>query len=288
MAQFWGFGDEALAAFIVFILGVVFTIVWQKYTEKNRRLAYRISVSQPKIDIGEEIGNRLTLLFDQQPIDNLYVFRVTLENVGNLAVQNQQVLIEFDENAVPLSSNRIEHEPLVGPVTQRNQVSKPYQVGYMIDLLPKGKKVEFVFFTKDNKTPQVILHWRNETNPETEVIEQPGQRLRAVDDHIQRILALLLIYFVVPPLVHFLYILVYTPFSTPENFAPSIYVREGVGALKGFILFLMYPSVKHLLSEWIRLRKQDMVHVLPSVTISELSMKKGSSLIVADSVSQRK
>ncbi len=114
MVNFSGFGDEAIAAFIVFILGVIFTIIWQKYTTKNCRIAYRVYISRPKIDIGEEISNRLSLSFDQQPVDTLHLYRITIENVGNLAVRNQHLLIKFDQDTVPISPAQFQHEPLVG------------------------------------------------------------------------------------------------------------------------------------------------------------------------------
>jgi hypothetical protein len=128
MVNILGFGDEAVAAFIVFVLGIIFTVIWQRYTDKNRRLVYEIEASQMPLVTDENIRERIAILFDQQPVDKLYAYHISIANFGRLAVRNQQILFEFPDKTELIAMPNIQHEPLVGPIEKINESIAPLQL----------------------------------------------------------------------------------------------------------------------------------------------------------------
>jgi len=93
--NFFGFGDEALAAFIIFVLGGVFAIIWQRYTEKKRRIVYKVNRTQMSLRVNEPLKGRVAVSFDGQAVQSLYTFEVSLENAGNLPINDQKIQFAF-------------------------------------------------------------------------------------------------------------------------------------------------------------------------------------------------
>ena len=56
-----GFGDEAIAAILVFILGAIFTIIWSSFRRDKYRLAYGVSHKELTIDAPNNIKEKINI-----------------------------------------------------------------------------------------------------------------------------------------------------------------------------------------------------------------------------------
>ena len=245
MINLGGFGDEAIAAFIVFILGIIFTVVWQRYTEKRRRLVYKIEANKIVLDTNDEIKNRIAILFDDQPVQELFAYRVTLENIGNLAVRQQQILFQFPERTELVTSPNFKHEPLVGPIETVQSSATPLQLIYRIGQIDKNKKIEFQFFSKGNQEANLQVFGTNAIDTETEIIEQSNQKIITRAEHFQRLILILLLFLVIPPLLKLL-ITIFEGGISERAF----FLRQLVEGIQGLILLLTYPSLRVILSDF--------------------------------------
>jgi hypothetical protein len=186
--DFLGFGDEAIAAFIVFLLGILFTIIWQRFTEKRHKVVYQVSYEPIRLSVDDRLKDRVSISFDGIDVNSIYSYTIRVVNGGNLAVNNQIIYFEFDDKAEPIGTPVVDHKPLVGPVNLIETKSSPYAVTYSIKLLAVNHKVIFHVYTKNNTTPRVKIYGRNETDQNTEFIEQSAQRIMSLSDILRRIL----------------------------------------------------------------------------------------------------
>ncbi|KPL90091.1 hypothetical protein [Herpetosiphon geysericola] len=198
-----GFGDEAIAAFIVFFLGIIVTLFFQRYSEKNPKLVYRIKADKISLDADDLIKDRISVFFDNKNVEKIYIFNITIENIGNVNINNQEILFSFDHKTRILIDTIIDLQPLVGPVhfiptkAPLNLTTEmPYQEKYMIELLSKGQKVGFKFLTRDNLSQKVSIYSRNKENY-VDVIEQSQQKSQHIVNKINRLIIGIFVFFIV-------------------------------------------------------------------------------------------
>lgn len=230
-----GFGDEALAAFIVFLLGIIFTILYQKLTEKKRRLTCTHTIYQPKLDLGKQIANRVKISLDNRAVDSLAVHHLTIRNSGDFAIRDQEVLFEFALNDADLLDNSIDCENLVGPVVQLKSI-QTNQFRYKIILLPKDKYVDFHFYTTSSKDvgSSLKIEWRNETDTEVSVSLHKGGQTPVNKTDIQRILVLYLAYMIFPEFLN--------------RF--GYFGAMAALACRLVLVIVAYPAIRRLLNYW--------------------------------------
>jgi len=249
--QILGFGDEALAAFIVFALGVLFTVIWQRYTDKKRRIVYKINRTQMSLNVQEPLKDRVSVSFDGQAVESLYAFEVNAENTGNLPVNDQIIQFEFSEKATPIAPAEYKHRPLIGPISKTSEEYNPYRITYSIKLLPVGQRVVFRFYTKNNQDDSILVYDRNETHPDTEIIEQSNARIATISSNIEQLVLLLFTIFFVNILSNSIPLFGGTYFG--EIFA--VFITPVLLITQIILLMLLFLSARHLIRDWFKNRQ---------------------------------
>lgn len=158
-----------LTSLILLVIGALLTqagnMFYQKITQERRALGYTVLANYSLVDVKPEAVGKIKVYYNENPTENLYLFKVRIVNIGNMPLKNQAVLFAFDESAEVLSADyRTVPEKEFGRVdsvaTKRNGERK-----YLIELLnpaDKREEIEFTFLTRDNKSDSIGVYAKGE------------------------------------------------------------------------------------------------------------------------------
>jgi hypothetical protein len=186
-----GFGDEAIAAVIVFALGVIFTIIWSKVQKDRYRLSYEVKHQHIAVDAPSRVKEKIRLFYGESEVSSLHSFVVVVRNSGNKSVQSQTVRFDFPPDAQLLSEPELEHAPLIGPIELRERTDSPLALTYQIGQMPKGSQTEFRILTCNNRDVLLRVSGRNDSNPDTEFLEKEATKQSTSKDNVSELVLML-------------------------------------------------------------------------------------------------
>lgn len=190
--SFLGFGNEAIAAIIVFLLGVIFTIVWSRFQKERHRVTFEVEHQELTISAPDEVKSLISIMYSGVKVESLHSFNVTVRNAGNRGVQDQIVRFNFPNDAELLSTPGVEHDPLIGPVNTIDECPSPISLTYKIQQLPVNAQVAFRILTKNNADSGLKVSGRNDRNIDTKFLERDASKRLTVKDNLSD---LVLLYF---------------------------------------------------------------------------------------------
>ncbi|MDY6932140.1 MAG: hypothetical protein SVJ22_09535 [Halobacteriota archaeon] len=82
---------------------------------RNKSLSYKIIANSPLFSVNDEISGRLRVLFDEKPVEDIYLIVVKIFNSGNISIKSSDyeypVNFNFGKKTKLLSAEVIEKKP---------------------------------------------------------------------------------------------------------------------------------------------------------------------------------
>lgn len=105
---------DSIWQFIGAILALI-AIILILVQRKRKALSYKIISNTPLVKIKEDIKGRLQVLFDEKPVENIYLIIIKFINSGNLPIKSADyespVNLNFNENVQLLTAEVIDTNP---------------------------------------------------------------------------------------------------------------------------------------------------------------------------------
>ena len=170
-----GFSDQSLAAFSIFVLGVIFTIVWSIFLRERHKVTVKINPQELMLSTPDRVKGKVSMKYSGEEIISLHLFHATVDNTGNRGINNQLVRFDFPKDSVLLEEPEIDHEPLIGSVHILERSNSPLSITYMIEHFPIKTLISFSFVAKDCCDSRLNACGKNETNIDTIFLVDHGR-----------------------------------------------------------------------------------------------------------------
>jgi len=113
---------------ILALLAIIFSIVLYFLQRQNKEVSYQILSFTPLLSVEDEIKGRVKILFDQQPVEEVYLIILRITNAGRIPITkadfDEPIRISFGKGAKILSWEIIETIPKILPATGSVQDGK--------------------------------------------------------------------------------------------------------------------------------------------------------------------
>jgi hypothetical protein len=125
---------------------------------KRRKLAYSILSRVSLVHVSRRVKGEIGITFNGEPVENVYAFKIRLENTGSEPLENQPVLFEFDESTDVLDvSWSTEPQKEFGDIVEDPTVSETWRKRFTFALLNPGDSAVADFLTMNNRTQEVEI-----------------------------------------------------------------------------------------------------------------------------------
>lgn len=190
-------------------------------SQKNRRdgaieLSYSISLLSV-LEFKKDIGDKITIGYgDNHNVADVYLISCDIENTCKKVIKNEYITFEIRPSRVGILDRFFEpqlKDNLMGieQITIEDVKPNEFKSRYLIrDILP-GQKVGFRFVTVklDRQETVPSLFVSNKNDSKTELLPKQYQRERDKSDRIMQFVTLLILFFVLPSAVSWLFLDIY-------------------------------------------------------------------------------
>lgn len=118
---------DSIWQFIGAILALI-AIILILVQRKRKALSYKIISNTPLVKIKEDIKGRLQVLFDEKPVENIYLIIINFINSGNLPIKSADyespVNLNFNEDVQLLTAEVIDTNPKTLEVSAKIEGTK--------------------------------------------------------------------------------------------------------------------------------------------------------------------
>jgi len=118
---------DSIWQFIGAILALI-TIILILVQRKRKALSYKIISNTPLVKIKEDLKGRLQVLFDEKPVENIYLIIINFINSGNLPIKSADyespVNLNFNEDVQLLTAEVIDTKPKTLEVSAKIEGTK--------------------------------------------------------------------------------------------------------------------------------------------------------------------
>lgn len=222
------------ATFLVLtaILGFVSALALEQIKRRrdpHKQLSWDMSIEQGLVAVSPTVKERVQVLYENRPTDNLHAVRFKVSNTGNQVIKDQYIRFEFDAQTKILDHRIDPAAPReIGVAEASLPEYGPNEVRYAIKHIEHGQDVNFAFtIAGDHAEPPTLYPF----NPEGDVdfTRRDAAKDRADTEHIRPFLIGLIIFIFVP------YIL--------SPLAGSISTDAAIGLLR---IILAIPVAPHI------------------------------------------
>ena len=144
------------------IIAVIFTVLFFKMQHRHKALSYKILSYTPLV-IKDVIGEKLQILFEGKPVEDVYLSIIKIYNSGNTPIVSNDyerpINLYFGENSQILTNEVIEKNPDNLEVTTHIEGTK-----VMVDPLLLNKKdcitLKIIFSQSDESINNINIYGR--------------------------------------------------------------------------------------------------------------------------------
>lgn len=171
---------EVVGSLIGVVFGIIAAVLVQVLLERRQRLrlTYSVETEIPLTLAKEELREKLRILYQGTPVDQLYFFRLRIANTGKKTIRNQTFTCLFSENAKPIDPQypEISTEPPreVGPIVKDTSVTKNNEFRYEIAVLGIAHSVQLDFLMVGKGVINLRPHFRPNHDQGQEVVIHEG------------------------------------------------------------------------------------------------------------------
>lgn len=141
-------GFDISIEFLVSIIGIIISSGIAIYiyfkSKKYKEISYKVSIDS-LISINSQVKSKLKILYENIPIEDLYLFKITYESTGNQDIEKEDFvepfLLEFNKEANIVNVEETECKPVIGSI-----ISLIHR--YSIEIFPNLFKVGDFFTLK--------------------------------------------------------------------------------------------------------------------------------------------
>ncbi len=187
-----------LSAVLAFLGGYALSGISRR-SGSGRRLSYSSNIETGLINVEKNIKEKVTVLYENQPIANLCNIRFDIENTGNSVIKSQEIRFEFTPDTRILE---FYFDPQPQPEMQVEKLTdsglRDFERKCRIGHIEKGQEIGIRFIvTNDSEVKLTPYPYNEDGNVEFNsraTTKELGQR-----EQVARFLSLLIMYFVIPP-----------------------------------------------------------------------------------------
>lgn len=184
----------AVGAFLAFVFAIGTNFLWQMYLDKRNKIqiTYSTNVTVPLSIAKKELNEKLTILYNGEPIKDIYYSKLSIKNTGQKTIRNQIFTCTFNENSKPIDSNFPlvttfpENEVPIHNISKDDQSIRPNAIRYKIDVLGIGQSVQ-VDFLRDGVEKDFKVLFRPNEFDEVKFFEGSGTSNITLQDYIIQI-----------------------------------------------------------------------------------------------------
>lgn len=203
--------------------------LWQikKRKEPKRQLSYDLGIKKGLVEVEKDIKDKVTVLYNNQKIEDLYHVSCNVENTGNLVIKNNYIRFEFNQE-IEIMEFFFEPKPEreMGVEEDLKTELETCEKRFIIKHLDRNQQVGFHFILASSKEVRIKLHPFNE-----EVVDFVPRSISKVSNQKEQITSFVTLYLLFLLLPSALYIVPF--FGTTA----ADYVRVA-------ILIIIYPFIK--------------------------------------------
>ena len=144
------------------VIGVLLTILVWHLTKQRRQLGWTVDDPVPFVEVSRLIAGRVQVLVDGKPVERLLGIPIKVENVGNQALENLEVMVQVTPQAEILEILAVPPNPAFGPLRVVDVACRDTKLVQFRLLNPKDKVSIWVLTVGEGTTTcQLLAHSPN-------------------------------------------------------------------------------------------------------------------------------
>ena len=133
--------------------------------EPKKQLSYDLSVTDPLVDVEQQVKGKVTVLYADVPTNNIFYAACNVENTGNQLVKDELIAFEFAEGTQVLD---LKLDPTPRPELRVKRLeaveTATPEAQFAMGLLAPGQQIGFRFVLSHTTKPSVRIHPHNEND----------------------------------------------------------------------------------------------------------------------------
>lgn len=187
-----------LSAVLAFLGGYALSGISRR-SGSGKRLSYSSNVETGLINVEKNIKEKVTVLYENNPVANLSNIQFDIENTGNSVVKSQEVRFEFDPGTRILEFYfDPQPQPEMRVEKLFDQTLRDFERKCRIGHIERGQAIRIHFIVTSESEVNLKPHPYNEEGDvdfnSRATVKELGER-----EQVARFLSLLIMYFVIPP-----------------------------------------------------------------------------------------
>lgn len=260
--------NGVILAVVSGIVGFLANFAIERLKEKNqpkKQISYSKIIKSGIVgNIEKDIEDKIRILYNGRPTQNIFYVFFDIENTGNQQVKNQEIRFEFTNKSEILD---VFHEPQrIEPEMELNELPEPslgkHEKKFMIGTLKPKEKLGFRFIVQGSQNEPLVLEHHTKNDDDVNFIKVEDKR--TVDD-IEQIRSFLwnwLVAFVLFPLMQKVF-----PYFLSELISPLL----SLGSLVIFSFFIL-PNLDSFIKSVVNLVKKKQSDIQKSEKVGLLVM----------------
>lgn len=205
------FAQEFAGHLIVFILGIIATILTTLWLEKRKRsqITFSLKTETPLTLAKEELKDKLKISYAGTEIEMLYFSLLQIANTGKKSIKGQAFTCLFDDDVKSIDPGfpKVTTDPIreVGPIKEGQGIEKENEFRYIVELLGPGQSINIEFLTvrKTKNTSEIhnsskflnVIFAPN-SNEEVKFTEGDISDIATLEEHIRKIVVSITIFYI--------------------------------------------------------------------------------------------
>ena len=145
--------------------GAYFLDLRKRRREPKKQLSYDLSVTDPLVDVEQQVKGKVTVLYADVPTNNIFYAACNVENTGNQLVKDEFIAFEFAEGTQVLD---LKLDPSPRPELRVKRLegveTATPEAQFAVGSLAPGQQIGFRFVLSHASKPTVKIHPHNEND----------------------------------------------------------------------------------------------------------------------------